>query len=289
MAAKKKTTTTKPPLKKKPTPTKPTVRVAMKLLETLPPIDARHRRVYLSAFSNEQCAAWGSRTKAATVVAEADKFVSEIAIIVKKKPITTYSPTRLAWLCTLITELDDAIAADSSEDLTSERAARNGLFLRASKARRQLANGLYAAAHGNETLEKAIANRNETAQSPHTLESTLAGLLQLATNLRRSDDGELIADDVGLSANFLSSVSAISDALREANQRTFGGETGGDSVETNLVEGRVLREMGFAFAQLKQAKDDGVAMKLPKPGAAFQSVRASRASPAEPTPDTTPG
>lgn len=240
-------------------------RIAFKLLSSLPPIDAKRRRIYLRAFSDEQCDAWGDRTKAASVHAEAERFVGALAATMKK-PVVGYSLHRFAWLCQLVTELDDAVASDEAGRSSVARGERVGAFHVADKARKRLASGLMAAAMGDEAFTKAITDRNETPEAPHALESTLTGLLQLASQLRRSDDGELIADDVGLTAEFLSSVSAMTDALREANERTYGLAGGVDSEHTNRIEGRVLREMSFALRTLRRAKEDGEAITAPVPG-----------------------
>jgi hypothetical protein len=255
-------------------------RLAFQLLEQLPAIDAQRRRIYLSAFTDAQCSSWGGRTRAAAVVGEADRFVGSLNETLQK-PVMGYSQHRLAWLCQLITELDDAVEQDQEGSKSDDRAERSGLYRRADLARRQLAAGLMAAAHGNKDFAREVTDRNDESKSAHALETTVTGLLQLAARLRRSDDGELIADDVGLTAPFLSSVSSLLDSLRAANQRTFGNETGGDSKDTNLVEGRVLREMNFAFQALKRAREFGATLKLPPVGPHLASLTKRAASDAD--------
>lgn len=256
-------------------------RIAFKLLGSLPPIDAKRRRIYLRAFTDAQCDAWGDRTKAALVHAEAERFVGAVAATLKK-PVVGYSLHRFAWLCQLVTELDDAVASDESGRASVARQERAGAFHVADKARKRLVTGLMAAAMGDPGFTKAITERNETPKAPHVLESSLTGLLQLASQLRRSDDGELIADDVGLTAEFLSSVSAMTDALREANERTYGLGPGGDSEHTNRIEGRVLREMAHAVRTLRRAKEDGEALNLPTTGSQLAAAMKQDAPAAPP-------
>lgn len=259
-------------------------RIAMKLLGTLPPIDAKRRRIYLRAFTDEQCDSWGDRTKANSVHAEAERFAGALGTALKK-PVTGYSLHRLAWLCQLITELDDAIASDEASSKNEERTDRAGTFALADKARRKLASALTAAATGDAAFLKEVTDRNETSKTPHVLESTLTGLLQLALRLRRSEDGEVLADDVGLTQDFLSSVSAMTDQLREANERTFTVERGKDSAATNRIEGRVLREMAYAVKTLRRAKEDGETINAPPPGPNLTAIlKRSEAAEAEPTP-----
>jgi hypothetical protein len=284
MAAKKTKTVKKPAAKKASTKKAQSIpRVAMKLLETLPPLDARHRRAYLGAFTDEQCEAWGTRTKAEAVLAEAERFVGSVAMVLKK-PVTGYAPSRLAWLCTLVTELHDAVESDRASSGDEARTERAGLFALANKARKKLATGLVSAATGNDAFLKEVTDRNESSTSAHALESTITGLIQLAMRLRRSEAGELLANDAGLTEEFLASVSALTDSLRDANERTFTVLRGQDSADTNRVEGRVLREMAFALRILRRSKEDGESITLPLPGPQLSAVTARAQPEAAPTP-----
>ncbi|MCA2978543.1 MAG: hypothetical protein INH41_24330 [Myxococcaceae bacterium] len=240
--------------------------VALKLLETLPPLDARRRRAYLGAFTDAQCEAWGARTKAEAVVREAERFVGAVAAALSR-PVTGYGPARLAWLCTLVTELHDSVEVDKAAPGTEARA---GLLALADTARKKLATGLVSAGTGDDAFLQAVADRDEPGAL--ALESTLTGLLQLALRLRRTEHGELLADDAGLSEAFLSSVSALTDALRDANERAFTAAPGHDSAETNRVEGRVLREMAFALAMLRRARADGERVTVPAAGPELTAV-----------------
>lgn len=289
MAAKKKKAAAPKKAAPKASAAKAGPRIAMKLLGTLPPIDARRRRIYQRAFTEEQCDSWGDRTKANSVHAEAERFVGALGTALKK-PVTGYSLHRLAWLCQLVTELDDAIASDEASGRNEARTDRAGTFTLADKARRKLASGLSAAATGNPPFLKEITDRNDNSKTAHALESTLTGLLQLALRLRRSEDGEVLADDVGLTQDFLSSVSAMTDQLREANERTFTVERGKDSQETNRIEGRVLREMGYALKTLRRAREDGETIDVPVPGPNVSALmKHSEAAPEAPVAPTTPG
>jgi hypothetical protein len=49
----------------------------------------------------------------------------------------------------------------------------------------------------------------------------------------------------------------VVDSLREANEHTYGEGTGRDSAETNRIEGRLLRELGFLRRALVSAKELG--------------------------------
>ena len=284
MAAKKKAAPAKKPAATKAkAPAKQ--RIAVKLLTELPPLDERRRRVYRAAFSDEACDAWGSRTKANEVEGEAERFVGTLHSILKKTPVTGYSTYRLSWLCHLVGELNDAVDADGTESVDAARTDRAAAVTIADKARRKLVNGLMAVALGNEAFTNEITNRNESSKSAHALESTLTGLLELATRARRSDDGELLCEDAGLTTEFLSSVSAIMESLRETNEATYSEVRGNDSARTNRIEGRVLREMVFAAASLRRAREAGEAVAALPPSKLLAKVTGagSEAAPATKT------
>lgn len=265
MAAKKKTAAKKPVAKaKKAAPAK--ARLAVKLLTELPPLDERRRRVYRAAFTDEQCDAWGKRTKAENVEGEAERFVGTLDSILKKGDIGGYSRYRLSWLCHLVGELNDAVDADGADSADSSRTERAAAVAIADKARKRIVNGLLSVALGNKAFTKQITDRNESNLAPHALESTLTGLLQLAVQARRSEDGALLSDDAGLTEEFLSSVSAITEALRESNEATYSEDRGNDSARTNRIEGRVLREMAFALTTMRRAREAGDAVPSMVPG-----------------------
>lgn len=286
MAAKKKAAPAKKPAATKAkAPAKQ--RIAVKLLTELPPLDERRRRVYRAAFSDEACTEWGNATKADAVLAEAERFIGALAVALKKPAPTGYSLSRLSWLTSLVNDLGDAVDADAASKTSDARTARSGAIEVADKVRKKLVRGLMAASTGNDAFRKDVTDRNDSNKAAHALESTLTGLLQLAVRLRMSDDGEVLADDVGLTEGFLSSVSAVADSLRAANEATYTPETGRDSTTTNLVEGRVLREMNFAVQTFRRAREDGepVAALTPGPNLSrlTKSAPVPRAAP-EPSP-----
>lgn len=260
MAAKKKTPTsaakksTAKTARRPAKPAGPKERLAVKLLATLPALDDRRRKAYRAAFTDAQCEAWGQQTKADEVLGDAERAVGVVAARMKNGGFTGYSARRLAWVCQLMADLEDAIASQKEADGSEARAQRNAAVAVADRARRRLAAGLYSMAGGDEKLRRQVADRDEQSDAAHVLESSLTGLVQLALSWRRAEFGEVLADDAGITDEFLSSVSAVVDSLREANEHTYGDGSGRDSAETNRVEGRVLRELSFLRAALATAK-----------------------------------
>ena len=263
-------------------------RVAVKLLTSLPPLDERRRRVYRAAFTDEQCDAWGKRTKAESVEGEAERFVGTLDGILKKGDIGGYSRYRFSWLCHLVGELNDAIDSDGAGSADSARTERAAAVAIANKARKRIVNGLLSVTQGNAAFTKQITDRNESSLAPHALESTLTGLLQLAVQARRSEDGALLSDDAGLTEEFLSSVSAITEALRESNEATYSTDRGTDSQRTNRIEGRVLREMAFAMSTLRRAREAGDDVPSITPGTNLVSITNTRSAAEDPSAAPTP-
>lgn len=287
-AAPKKAAPKKAVAKKAPAPAK--TRLAVKLLGELPPLDERRRRVFRLAFTDEQCKSWGDATKAAAVLGEAERFISELNGALKKAAPTGYSRYRLSWLASLVNELEDAVDADSAGPGEHSRVKRAGAIEVADKARKKLVNALLAASSGDARSRKQVTDRNESSKTPHALESTLTGLLQLAVQLRRTDDGEVLADEVGLTEAFLSSVSGVIESLRAANEATYDAPREQDSIATNLIEGRVLREMAFANTTFHNAREAGEAVSALRPGPNLSRFvsRGAKEDEAIPDPDKTP-
>lgn len=254
MAAKKKAPSSSP-------------RMAVKLLAKLPAIDEQRRRVYLKVFTDKQCDDWAERSKAAALFAQAERFVGQVHSAMKQ-PVVGYSAHRFAWLCQLVVELHAALEADGASRMKEARLLRDQLFRQLDDARRQLASALSDAALGNAGLTAQVHDRNDQPRGvPRVLEESVRGLLVLAAELRDTDDGVLLAEDSGLTTEFLASVTTTLATFSEANQRTFSVDKGLDSGPTNRIEGRVLREMAFALRVLRRAKENGAAINLPAPGA----------------------
>jgi hypothetical protein len=81
--------------------------------------------------------------------------------------------------------------------------------------------------------------------------------MQLALRWRRTEHREAPEDDAGVTDQFLSSLSAVVDSLREANEHSCCEGTDEDSAETNRIGGRVLRELAVLRRALITAKELG--------------------------------
>lgn len=246
----------RPPAKKKAAPE----RLALTVLRWLPMLTDVRRRAYTASFSADQCREWGSKTKAETVLTEAEHAVKAVSAAVKKG-VDGYSPSRFAWLCTQMAELQDAVAQQSGDGERSTRYAATSI---ASRIRTKLSHGLLDAASGNEAMIAEINSRNEGDTTPGSLETTITGLVQLALRLRHVPEGEVLADDAGLTESFLSSASATLDSLRASNELTYSpasvNDENDDAEVTNIIEGRILRELHHLREVLVRAKARGIAV-----------------------------
>lgn len=244
--------------KAKSVPKRAPERLALKLLPTLPTLTEVRRRAYTASFSADQCRQWGSKTKATQVLADAEKAAQAVGAAVKKG-LDGYPATRFAWLCTVMAELQDSIALQAGVErgAPTSRYAAVGI---ATRIRTRLAHGLLDAASGNQELINEVHNRNETDASPSTLETSITGLLQLALRLRHVPEGEVLADDAGLTEALLSSASSMIDSLRASNDATYGTASESDTDQTDLIEGRVLCELSHLRDVLARARSRGVAV-----------------------------
>ncbi len=234
-------------------------RLALKLLPGLPTLTEVRRRAYAASFSADQCREWGSKTKASQVLSDAERALQSVGATVKSG-IDGYSSSRFTWLATQMAELQDAIAHQAGESGGPATTSRHAAVTIATRIRTKLAHGLLDAASGNQALINEVNSRNEPGNSPSELETTITGLLQLALRLRHVPEGEVLADDAGLTESFLSSASATLDSLRAWNDATYGTGIESDTDETNIVEGRVLRELSHLRDVLTRAKSRGLSV-----------------------------
>lgn len=266
MATKKKATVvTKKPRQVKARATKAPKRarvdsLAVKVLGQLPALDSRLRMAFRLGYSDEQCEAWGTRTKATDVLREASGWVTALHGALRQQTVAGYSQRRLAFLCELLIELEDEIAATTANaDGEAQRGARQSALSLASRVRLDLAQRLTVVAAGREELLAAVAEREASGPSMGAVRDSLAGLIDLATKWRRDPVLQLLADDADLTVERLTaafnaqeSLGRVDEALRPA----VASE--GDAVSVNLIEGRILRELQLAQKAFASARDAGV-------------------------------
>lgn len=254
MAAKKKAA---PKAKAAPAKKAPPPSVAVQTLSSLPALTGKLRMAYRAAFSDEQCDAWGEKTKAENVVKEAHKFIATMARSLKDNTDSTYSRRRLTYLTELVVLLEDEISKTTNNELHELRSVRSATLEVANNARKDLARRLRALAGGQQGVLKEIANVSPASdKSPSDVQDSLTATIDLAQKLRRNDTMEALADDVGLTEARLNSAYAALEALTGAGDVSLNAAAyEGDAPSVNRIEGRVLREMRLAQRLFNEARE----------------------------------
>ena len=221
---------------------------AVKFLGKLPALDTKLRLAFQSSYSDEQCEAWGSRTEAVKVLAEAGQWLGPLYGAVEKKSVAGYSARRLAFLAELLVSLEDEIAATQGSASQPHGGARRSAVTYAKGVRRDLLDRLRLMAGGRDELLALVASRDE---GEGTLEDypRLAGRPHRARRALAARPG---AGAVGRRRR------AHRRSPRGGLQRPRGPDPQptscsgwaprptGDAESVNRIEGRVLRELHLA-------------------------------------------
>jgi hypothetical protein len=274
MAAKKKAPATPA---KKAAPKKvaaPQRSVAVKTLGSLPALTGKLRMAFRAAFTDEQCDAWGQKTRAENVVKEAEKFVATMARVLKDQTDSAYSRRRLTFLCELLVLLEDEISKTTDNGMHELRATRSAVLEVANNARKDLVRRRRAMAGGQQTLLKELSKvAPADDRSASDVQDSLTATIDLAQKLRRNDVMEALADDVGLSEARLNSAYAALEALTGAGDVSLNAAAyEGDAPSVNRIEGRVLREMKLAQRLFNEAREAGISLPALVAGPSLKTI-----------------
>ena len=234
--------------------------VAVKTLGALPALTGKLRAAFRSAFTDEQCDAWGEQTKAQNVINEAEKFVATMNRALKDDTDVTYSRRRLTFLCELLVLLEDEVAHTTDTTGADLRSTRGAALAVANNARKDLVRRLRALAGGQQKLLGEVATVAPASdESPTDVQDSLTATIDLGVKLRRNEIMEALADDVGLTEARLNSAYAALEALAGARSVSLiSSSTEGDAPSVNRIEGRVLREMRLAQRLFNESREAGV-------------------------------
>lgn len=248
--------------------------LAVRTLSELPALDGTLRAAFRAAFTDEQCDAWGNRTKASNVVKEAEKWVATMARTLKDDSDVAYSRRRLTFLCELLVLLEDELAATGDEASHELRSTRQAALAVASNARRDLVRRLRALAGGQQDLLAAlnrVTPNNETSATD--VQESLTATIDLAVKVRRNELMERLADDMGLTEARLNSAYAALESLAGAREVALNaGAYEGDAPSVNRIEGRVLREMRLAQRLFNDAREAGLTVPALVAGPALATI-----------------
>jgi hypothetical protein len=262
--------------------------LAVKTLGTLPALTGKLRAAFRSAFTDEQCDAWGEKTKAENVIVEAEKFIATMARSLKDSSDVTYSRRRLAYLCELLVLLQDEVEHTKDSSMTGLRSTRSAALAVAVNARRDLARRLRALAGGQQKLLQEVANAApQDERSANDLMDSLTATIDFAQKLRRNDVTEALADDVGLTEARLNSAYSALESLAGAREVALNAAAyEGDAPSVNRIEGRVLREMKLAQRLFIESREAGVNVPVLVAGPSLKAIfgKDSEVEAAAPTP-----
>ena len=259
--SKKPAAAAKPVAAKKPAAVKKAAdSIAVKTLGTLPALTGKLRAAFRSAFTDEQCDAWGEKTKAENVIKEAEKFVATMNRALKDNTDVTYSRRRLTFLCELLVLLEDEVAHTTDTSMGGLRSTRGAALAVANNARKDLARRLRALAGGQQKLLGEVATvAPHSESSPTDVQDSLTATIDLGVKLRRNELMEALADDVGLTEARLNSAYSALESLAGARSVSLNAAAfEGDAPSVNRIEGRVLREMRLAQRLFNESREAGV-------------------------------
>lgn len=248
------------PAKKPAAAKKPPESISVKTLGSLPALTGKLRAAFRSAFTDEQCDAWGEKTKAENVIKEAEKFVVTMNRALKDGTDVTYSRRRLTFLCELLVLLEDEVEHTRDKESADLRSTRSAALAVANNARKDLARRLRALAGGQQKILQDIAAVAPASdKSPSDVQDSLTATIDLGLKLRRNELMEALANDVGLTEERLNNAYSSLEALAGASSVSLNaGAYEGDAPSVNRIEGRVLREMKLAQRLFKESRDAGV-------------------------------
>lgn len=240
----------------------PRASVAVKTLGLLPPLSDELRTGFRAAFTDEQCVAWGERTKATNVLSEAEKWVVTMARALKDDTDVAYSRRRLSYLCELVVKLHEEIQATTDSSMRELRRAQQVAMATAEQVRRDLARRLRALAGGQQTLLDDIAQAAlQVSPSPLEVEKALTATIALATKVRQQSTLTAVAQDVGLTEDNIQRATEALHALSAARVQALNANSfHGDAPSVSRLEGRILREMKLAQRLFREAREEGVSV-----------------------------
>ncbi len=260
--------------------------ISVKTLGSLPALTGKLRAAFRSAFTDEQCDAWGEKTKAENVIKEAEKFVVTMNRSLKDGTDVTYSRRRLTFLCELLVLLEDEVEHTKDKENASLRSTRNAALAVANNARKDLARRLRALAGGQQKILQDIAAVAPASdKSASDVQDSLTATIDLGLKLRRNELMEALANDVGLTEERLNNAYSSLEALAGASSVSLNAAAyEGDAPSVNRIEGRVLREMKLAQRLFSESREAGVSVPALVAGPSLNAIFGKDAEAPAPTP-----
>lgn len=253
----------------------------------LPPPSKELREGYTRAWTEEQCVAWGERTSAQQVLRQVERWLGPVANA-RDGDALPYSKRRLAWLAELASQLEDAIAA---VELPPDTTLRDELRRAAELVRNRALARAELLVGGDENRASDLKAAWLDGRDGAAVVKSLRALVKVLTAWRKERGGAALADDVGVTRDFLDALTTAADRLDAELFVHLGvSRRVADAPATNAVEGRVLRELRALQLAVIAAREDRLQIRALRvlPGLraflAPQSARKKKGKPAEKRP-----
>ncbi len=255
------------------------VSASRRLHKQLPKLSPLLREAYASLWTDPQCDAWGRRTKAREVLAQAQEWllVADDALRAPGAEDVPYSRQRLAWVAELANSLEDVLAGTPAAGIAEARKARDAVLAVARQVRARMMSRLVLLVGGNEARGAALAIANKGSRNADEVVESLRFLSGLLREWRKEARLRLLADEIGLDEGLLAHAEESAGALKQAAlQAGTGTEYRGDGPAANRVEGRLLRELRALQLALSAARDEGLRVPRLRVRPALKSSLSSR-------------
>lgn len=263
-----------------------TLQVEERLLLSLPALTEIERRAFRGQFSDAQCDAYGSRTKAEPVCREARSWAATIDAALRKQPqsLRRYGTARFAWMLECVRDLHIALEAQASAKGGVGASRRQAGHARESAiaARDELLEALGLLAGGKATMRAELSTAAGTTENAAAIARSLRELANLADAWLKheSPEAKALVSSVGLTPGDSDTARKAADALDAATgDATLGGkESARDAPTVNRAEGRVLLEMRTVMRIFERAHEKSALVPRLNPGPATRTVLRPRAA-----------
>jgi hypothetical protein len=248
---------------------------ARRLEKSLPKLSPLMREAYASLWSDDQCAAWGRRTKAVEVAKQANAWLL-VADGALKKPgaeDVPWSRQRLAWVASLTVQLENELAGKVDDEIAAAKLLRDERLAAGKQLRARVLSRMSLLVGGDGERTAALKVANKGARTADEVCDTLRALETLLERWRKEARLRLLADELALDETVVALMAETRDALREADLASAAVRPlRGDSPSTNLVEGRLLRELRALQLAFETAREEGLNVPRLKVHATLQAL-----------------
>jgi hypothetical protein len=231
-------------------------KVEDRLLLGLPPLTQAQRSAFRSQFSDAQCDALGTRTKAEAVGRDARAWAATIDASLRKHPdvLRRYGKARFAWFLECIRDLYQALDAQRAARGSVGASKRQAGYAReaARAAREDLLEALEMIVGGSEAERESLSAASGAARSNEEIARSLRSLADLAEGWLKE---------------------------RAAGDATLEGKgTARDAPAVNRIEGRLLLEMRIVMRVFARAHERNAVVPRLTPGPGTRPVLRSRSA-----------